>query len=145
MTTQTPPATRAVATDEATVRTRRRARAVAVGAATLLPTAVWLPAYALGVRFVLTDSQGTATISLPIVLAFSLLFGLLGWASLALLERLTRRAPTWWTTLAAAVAALSLIPVLAEDATGGTKAALILIHLTVAAALIPLLRRTTAG
>ncbi|UWE08585.1 DUF6069 family protein [Actinacidiphila bryophytorum] len=145
MTTQTPPATRAVATHEATVRTRRRARAVAVGAATLLPAAVWLPAYALGVRFVLTDSQGTATISLPIVLAFSLLFGLLGWASLALLERFTRRAPAWWTTLAAAVAALSLIPVLAEDATGGTKAALILIHLTVAAALIPLLRRTTAG
>jgi hypothetical protein len=44
MTTQTPPATRAVATHEATVRTRRRARAVAVGAATLLPAAVWLPA-----------------------------------------------------------------------------------------------------
>ncbi|CAG7628711.1 DUF6069 family protein [Actinacidiphila bryophytorum] len=145
MTTQTPPATRAGATDEATVRTRRRARAVAVGAATLLPAAVWLPAYALGVRFVLTDSQGTATVNLPVVLAFSLLFALLGWASLALLERLTRRAPTWWTTLAATVAALSLVPVFAEDATAGTKAALTLIHLTVAATLIPLLRRTTAG
>jgi hypothetical protein len=122
-----------------------RVRGSAVTAATLLPGVVWLLAHAMGVSFVLRDSQGTATISLPVVLAFSLLFALLGWGSLAVLERRPRLSPGWWPALAATVALLSLIPVLLEHATGGTKTALVLIHLTVAAVLVPLLRRTTTS
>ncbi|CAG6391998.1 DUF6069 family protein [Streptomyces cocklensis] len=145
MTTQLHPAPSTPGGTTTTVHARRRARAVATGAATLLPAAVWLVAHALGAGFVLTDSQGTATIGLPVVLAFSLLFALLGWGSLALMERRIARAATWWTALAVTVALLSLVPVFVEQATGGTKAALALIHLAVAAALIPLLRRTTGS
>jgi hypothetical protein len=145
MTTQLHPAPSGPAGLTTTPRARRRARALAAAAATLLPAAVWLVAHTLGAGFVLTDSQGTATIGLPVVLAFSLLFALLGWGSLALMERRLPRASAWWTALAAAVALLSLVPVFIEDATGGTKAALALIHLAVAAVLIPLLRRTTSS
>lgn len=145
MTTHLHPAPSGPAGTRTTAHARRRARAVAAGAASLLPGAVWLVAHALGAGFVLTDSQGTATMGLPVVLAFSALFALLGWGSLALMERRLPRASTWWTALATAVALLSLIPVFIEEATAGTKAALALIHLTVAAVLIPLLRRTTAG
>ncbi|WP_433887591.1 DUF6069 family protein [Streptomyces sp. CA-111067] len=137
--------TAAPATAATTTRARWQPRAAAVVAATLLPAAVWPVAHALGAGFVLKDSTGSVTISLPIVLVFSLLFALLGWGSLAVLERRVRRAPARWTGLAAAVALLSLVPVLLENATGGTKTALMLIHLTVAAALIPLLRRTTGA
>jgi hypothetical protein len=134
MTTQLHPAPSTPGGTTTTAHARRRARAVATGAATLLPAAVWLVAHALGAGFVLTDSQGTATIGLPVVLAFSLLFALLGWGSLALMERRIARAATWWTALAVTVALLSLVPVFVEQATGGTKAALALIHLAVAVA-----------
>jgi hypothetical protein len=123
-------------------RSRRR-RAAVVGGTVLATGAVWLVADALGADFVLTDSTGTATISLPVVAVFTLIFGLLGWAALAALERWTRYATRSWRYLAAAVALLSLVPVFAEHATGGTKAALTLIHLTVAAVLIPALPRVT--
>ncbi|MFC1430376.1 DUF6069 family protein [Streptacidiphilus sp. N1-3] len=126
------------------VRPASRRRAGAIGAAVLATAAVWLVADALGADFVLTDSTGTATISLPVTAVFTLVFGLLGWGALAALERWTRHAPRTWRWLAAAVTLLSLIPLLAEHATGGTKAALALIHLTVAAVLVPALPRTTA-
>lgn len=119
----------------------RRHRAAVVGGTVLATGVVWLVADALGADFVLTDSTGTATISLPIVAVFTVFFGLLGWGALAALERWTRHATRTWRYLAAAVALLSLVPVFAEHATGGTKAALTLIHLTVAAVLIPALPR----
>ena len=141
----TPTAPRAVS------KPRRRRRAAVVGGTVLATGAVWMVAAALGADFVLTDSTGTAAISLPVVAGFTLIFALLGWAALAALERWTRHSATrTWRYLAAAVALLSLVPVFAEHATGGTKAALTLIHLTVAAVLIPALphggiRRGSAG
>lgn len=127
---------------------RRRERAAAPLAATVATGAVWLAGHVLGVDYLLRDSIGKATISLPVVIVFTLIFGFLGWAALAVLEHYTRRAVTAWTVLATAVTLLSLLPILAEHATGGTKAALAVIHLSVAAVLIPLLRRSaspTAG
>lgn len=107
--------------------------------------ALWLVAHALGAGSVLTDSTGTATIGLAVVLGFAVLPALLGWGALAALEHFTGRAGAVWTVLAAGVTLLSLLPVLAEHATAGTGAALILIHLAVAAVVIPVLRRSAAS
>lgn len=121
--------------------TRRLHRAGSVVAAAAGASVVWLIASAAGVDFLLSDSMGAVTISLPIVLVFSTVFGLLGWATLAVLERFTRRSRAVWTTVAATVLALSLPPVFLEDATTATKIALVLVHAAVAAVLIPALRR----
>ncbi|MEV6008108.1 DUF6069 family protein [Streptomyces sp. NPDC051976] len=124
---------------------RRRERGGAVLSAAVATSAVWLVGHAFGVDYLLRDSMGKATITLPIVIGFTLVFGVLGWASLALLERFTRHARTAWTALAVAVALLSLLPILPEHATAGTKVTLALVHLTVAAVLVPVLRRTSGG
>jgi hypothetical protein len=78
------------------------------------------------------------------------LIALLGWGALALLERVTRHARTVWTGLAVAVLAVSFVPIAVEKATADTKIVLVLIHLVVAAVLIPMLlcssiRRPVAG
>lgn len=83
----------------ATARTsRRRARATAVAAAILAPTAVWLVAVPLlGVDLQVAQPGGRspAQITLPLVLVTALAASLAGWGLLALLERLTRRARTF--------------------------------------------------
>lgn len=119
---------------------RRIIRAGAVAVAALANGLLWLGAAALGVDFVLSDSVGTVVIGLGTTLVATLIFGLLGWGTLALLERLTVRAVTVWTVLAGLVAVLSLIPIYLEEATTGTRAALALIHLAVAAVLVPAMR-----
>lgn len=144
MTTIAAPTTTAT-TSSGTAR-RRRLRAAAAGAAAVATTAVWLGATALGVDFRLIGATGSVVLSLPIIIVFTLWFAALGWMSLALLERFTRRRPgaarTAWTILAASFAALSLVPIYLENATTGTKASLTVIHLAVAAVLIPLFRRS---
>jgi hypothetical protein len=121
---------------------RRRARASAAGGATIANIAVWTIASAFGVDFKLADSTGEAVVNLPTTIAFTLLFGMLGWGSLALLERFTRRARTVWTALATAVLLLSFVPICLEHASTGTKISLSLIHLTVAAVIVPVMRRS---
>jgi hypothetical protein len=121
----------------------RRLRAAAVGAAVLATSQVWLAAHALGTNFRLADSQGVAVVDLPLTIGFTIIFSLLGWGTLALLEHYTRRARTIWSLLATAVLLLSIVPIFLEEATSGTKIALSLIHLAVAAVLIPMLRRAT--
>jgi hypothetical protein len=80
---------------------------------------------------------------LPVALIFTALFGLLGWGTLALLERFARRrAMAIWTALAIAGALLSIVPIFLEGATTGTRAALTVLHLAVAAVLVPAFRRT---
>lgn len=121
---------------------RRRVRAAAAAGTVPAACAVWAASRALGADFALADSMGKAVIGLPVVAVFSLLFALLGWGVLALLERFTRHARTAWTALATAVLLLSLLPVFAEEATTATKAALSLVHAAVAVVLVPVLRRT---
>jgi hypothetical protein len=68
------------------------------------------------------------------------LFALLGWGLLATLERITARGRTIWTVVAVALLALSLIgPFSGTDTNTGSRVALALVHLSVAAVLIPLL------
>ncbi len=127
---------------ERSAAAHRRVRASALAVTVLATGVIWLAAHAMGVSFKLSDSNGEVVISLPIVALFSLLFALLGWGSLALLERFAgRRAMAVWTGLAVAVTALSMVPIGLEHATSGTKAGLALIHLAVAGVLIPMLRR----
>jgi Family of unknown function (DUF6069) len=123
--------------------TARRSRGLAVGATVAVTSAIYVAGRALGADFSLTDPGKTEAhrLILPEIAVFTLVFALLGWGALALLERHTRRARAIWTALAGAVLALSLVPIAIEQATGDTKALLVLIHVAVAAVLIPAFRR----
>jgi len=69
---------------------------------------------------------------------------LAGWGLLALLERITRRARRWWPAIAAAVLIVSLGgPLSGTGITAANRAGLVLLHVTVAAVLIPGLYRTS--
>jgi hypothetical protein len=68
---------------------------------------------------------------------------LLGWAALAVLERITARALTIWTIAALVVLAVSFVPFAGVEASGGSKVVLALTHVAVAAVLIPGLWRTS--
>lgn len=76
---------------------------------------------------------------------FTLQCGLLGWGALAVLERFTRRARAIWNTMAAVVLALSLVPIWLVQATTGTRVMLVVIHVTVAVALLPMSRFSASG
>lgn len=133
----------AVATAQhAVTATTRRIRATAVAGTVIVNGALYPAGRALGVDFKITDPGKTEAhqLILPEIAVFTLLFALLGWAALALLERFTRRARTVWTVLAAAVLTLSLAPIFIEQATAATRAMLVVVHVAVAAVLIPALR-----
>ena len=127
----------------ASAPTRWPGRAIAVGGAVLGASLIWLGARALGVTFWVDPRHGhpPQVLSLPLIMGFTLFFGVLGWASLAVLERITRRATAIWTALAVAVLLLSFVPIISVSAAAGTKAALSLIHCGIAAVLIPIMRR----
>jgi hypothetical protein len=124
----------------------RRFRLLAVGAAVIANSVLYLVAHALGTDFVLTDPGNP--VPHPLIVAeiagITLVFSLLGWGTLALLERFTRRARVIWGVLATVVLALSFVPLGIEHATVDTKIMLGVFHLVVAAALFPMLRRTAA-
>ncbi len=68
----------------------------------------------------------------------ALLASLMGWGLLAALERFgARRARAIWTGVAAAVLAVSFLPFTGDGMDGGTRLSLALMHLAVAAVLIP--------
>jgi len=125
-----------------------RSRAFAVTAAVLAALVVWAVAVPLlGVQLTVRttpSSSSMQTIGAGFVLAVSLLASLLGWGLLAALERRTQRAGTVWTVAAGVVLLLSLAGPLTAAVTTGGKVSLVLLHLSVAAVLIPLLRRTAS-
>ncbi|MCD0451893.1 DUF6069 family protein [Actinocorallia sp. API 0066] len=78
------------------------------------------------------------------ILFITVASSLLGWAALAVLEKLLPRyARVTWTALALIVLLLSYVPFLNVEATTGSKVVLGLAHVVVAAVLIPLFLRTT--
>lgn len=134
----------------ATLTTRpRRARALAVVAAALAALAVWLVTDPLlGIDLAgptRPGSQELMSITPALVAGTSLVVALAGWALLALLERFTARARTIWTAIAVLFALLSLAgPLSALASTSAANAlALALMHLAVAAVLIPMLAGTS--
>lgn len=118
---------------------------LAVAAATLSTSLLWLAAQALDIDLRVDQGNGQPpmVVSLPLVIGFTLALTLAGWGTLVLFERFVPRGRIVWTVLATAVLALSFLPVLASDATSGTKLMLSLMHLAAGALLIPATR--TAG
>lgn len=124
---------------------RVRARALGVVGATLAALAGWtLAVLLLGVDLSVRPGGGTAqTVGAGSVVAVSLAASLLGWALLAVLERRSSRALTVWTGVALGILLLSMAGPLTAAITTSGKAALVALHLAVAAVLIPTLRRTS--
>ncbi|MFD4903212.1 DUF6069 family protein [Streptomyces sp. NPDC058411] len=120
----------------------RRRRLGVTALAVVAPVLAWLAADPLlGHRLRITDAEQTLDIgALPVALV-ALLASLAGWGALAALERFgVRRARAVWTGAAVAVLALSFLPLAGDGMDTGTRAALALMHLAVAAVLIPGLR-----
>jgi multidrug transporter EmrE-like cation transporter len=102
---------------------------------------VWLVADPLtGHRLRIVDGEQTLDIDIDAVpvAVVALLASLSGWGLLAALERFgARRARVIWTGVACAVLAVSFLPFIGDGMDGGTRVFLALMHLAVAAVLIP--------
>ncbi|MCM2388706.1 DUF6069 family protein [Streptomyces albipurpureus] len=120
----------------------RRSRLAVAGLAVLAPVLVWLVADpVLGHRLRISNGEEKLDIGAVAVVLAALLAALAGWGLLAALERFgLRRARAVWAGVAFAVLALSFLPLAGDGMDGGTRAALALMHLAVAAVLIPGLR-----
>ena len=129
------------------VRTRRGIRALAVAGAVAAAVAVWAVGEPLlGYDMVVKQpGQEPRDLGAGAIAVFALAASLLGWALLAGLERITSRAGLIWTAVALTVLAASLLPFIGVDASGGSKAVLMLTHLAVGAVLIPVFRRTATS
>lgn len=121
--------------------TRRRRVGVAA-LAVLAPVLVWLITDPLlGHRLRIADGEKTLDIGAVPVAVVALLASLSGWGLLAALERFgARRARAIWTGVAGAVLTMSFLPFIGDGMDGGTRISLALMHLAVAAVLIPGLR-----
>lgn len=133
-----------------TLLTRRRTRLLACAAAVLLSLLPWAVVDPLlGHPLIVVDGSDTLELGAAAMLLVSTAAALLGWGSLALLERLTRAARRIWLALALAVLAVSFLPVAGGETDTVTRAVLAAAHLVVAAALIPAFvatsPRTAAG
>ena len=122
----------------------RSTRALAVASATLAALLVWaveVSAFGLNLR-VQFPSGAPQGVGLEAVGMSALAGSLAGWALLAILERTTNRARTTWTLIAVLALLASLTAPLGFGITLSSKLGLALLHLTVAAVLVPALRRT---
>jgi uncharacterized protein DUF6069 len=121
-----------------------RARALcAVGAALAAAFAWIVEVPLLGIHLNYRFGAGhTQTIAIGQVIGVAVAASLLGWLLLALLERRTPHARLLWTTIALAALAASLALPLAVATTSSAVAGLIVMHLTVGAAVIPAMAHT---
>ncbi|WP_433734070.1 DUF6069 family protein [Nocardia sp. CA-129566] len=117
--------------------------ASAGGGAVLVTALLWVAAHSLGVELHVDTRNGLPAqdVGLPIVVGSTLIVSLLASATRKWLDRLTDRASTVWIRLAVIVLLVSLAPMTYVEASGSAKATLALMHLAVAAVLIPLLAR----
>jgi hypothetical protein len=134
----------------ATAGGRRRARLLVAAAAVLAAEALWALAelgFGLDLRAPATALSPQPADIGPVLVAVGCgAAALAAWGLLALLERLTARARTIWTIVAVVVLVASLgTPLLGSGVTAANRAVLELLHLAVAAVLIPALRRTAAS
>lgn len=119
-----------------------RTRALGVGGAVLAAVAVWVVAVPLlGVHLLVRFGSGAAqTVGVDYVVGASLIASLAGWALLAMLERRTSSGRSIWTVVAIVVMLVSVSLPLSVATTTGSKTVLALMHVAVAAVLIPVLR-----
>lgn len=138
------------ASNAATPRAARwRARALAVIAATAAALIVWVIAHPLlGIDLRIPMAGGTQTMQIGwgSVLVISLIASLVGWGLLAVLERFMLRARAAWMVIAPSMLLLSFAGPLfaAHGASTGTKTVLALMHVAVAAVLIPALAHSSS-
>lgn len=124
---------------------RRKLRLLAVAGAALGTVAVWLVAdKGFGVDLH-QPGFGTSTpqaLNPGFVAVVGALAALLGWALLALFERLSSRGSRRWLFVALAALLVSLGgPLSGHGVSAGNRAALVCMHLVAAAVVIPLLYR----
>jgi hypothetical protein len=127
---------------------RRRARLLGVAAAVLVAEVVWVLAeLALGIRLQAPAGTGypePVDIGPLNVAVASAVLSLVGWAVLAALERLTPHARRIWLVVALVGLAASLSTPLSGTGVSPTnRGVLVLMHVAVAAVLIPVLYRTS--
>jgi Family of unknown function (DUF6069) len=129
---------------------RRRTRLLGIGAAVLVAEMVWVLAeLVLGIRLQAPAGTGypePVDIGPLNVAVASVVLSLVGWAVLAALERLTPHARRVWLLVALVALAASLsMPLSGSGVTLANRAVLVLMHVAVAAVLMPVLYRTSPG
>lgn len=125
---------------------RRKARLIAVVGAVLAVIVVWALAR-LAVSDLRQPGFGGAKpqqLNAAIVIVAALIGSLLGWSVMSLLEHLTSRPRRYWATIAPLALLISLAgPLSGHGVSGGNRLALVLMHLTVAGIVIPVLYRSS--
>ena len=121
-----------------------RARALCVAGGALAAALAWtVEVPLLGIHLNFRFSAGhIQTIAVGQVIGVTVAATLLGWLLLALLERRASRAALIWITIALAALAASLTLPLAVATTTSAVAGLVIMHLTVGAAVIPAMAHT---
>jgi len=127
---------------------RARARALCVAGGALAAALAWtveVPLLGIDLNFRYGTSH-TEIVAAGQVIGASLAALLLGWLLLAVLEQRTLYARTLWTSLALAGLAASVALPLTVATTAATTASavvgLVVMHLTIGAAVIPVMART---
>ncbi len=123
---------------------RGRARALCAAGGALAAALAWIVEVpVLGIHLNFRFGAGhLQTIAAGQVIGVTVAASLLGWLLLALLERRTSHARLLWTAIALAAVAASLALPLAVATTTSAAAGLIVMHLTVGAAVIPAMAHT---
>jgi hypothetical protein len=123
---------------------QRRARALCAAGGALAAALAWIVEVPLlGIHLTVRFGAGhIQTIAVGQIIGVTLAASLLGWLLLAMLERRTPHARSLWTTTALAALAASLALPLAAATTTSAIAGLIMLHLTVGAAVIPAMAHT---
>ena len=125
----------------------RKKRLVAVAAASLAPLAVWAVVeggFGTDLRAPASGNGPPTDIGWAAVVAAAAVASLAAWGLLGVLERFTRRARIVWAAVAVVVLVMSLAGALGGTGiTTGNRMILVLMHVVVAAVLIPLLYRTS--
>ncbi len=121
--------------------------ALASGGAVLVTALLWAVAHLLGVELRVDTRTGlpALAVTLPLITASTLAASLLAIATRRQLDRFTDRATTVWTRLALTVLLVSLVPLAYVQASAAAKATLAMMHLAVAAVLVPLLARANGS
>jgi hypothetical protein len=121
-----------------------RARALCAAGGALAAALAWIVEVPLlGIHLNFRFGTGhIQTIAAAQVIGVTVAASLLGWLLLALLERRTPHARLLWTTIAVAAVAASLALPLTAATTTSAVAGLIVMHVTVGAAVIPAMGHT---
>jgi hypothetical protein len=121
-----------------------RAGALCVAGGALAAALAWIVEVPLlGIHLNFRFGTGhIQTITVGQVIGVTVAAALLGWLLLALLQRRTPHARPLWTTFALAALAASLALPLAAATTSSAAVGLVVLHLTVGAAVIPAMART---